>query len=124
MELSVYGKKYAKIRATIFSPLFQLHCYRQVVSIFTFLSDYFVKITIIEMPSLIRKEKITCEICGTQTTRNNIARHKKSCSAGTLFCTQCPNFSTKSQNDLNYQIAKKHSAPKPEVTFKCKLCYQ
>ena len=33
-------------------------------------------------------------------------------------------FSTKSQNDLNYHIAKKHSAPKPDVTFKCKLCYQ
>ena len=76
------------------------------------------------MPSLIRKEKITCENCGTQTTRNNIVRHKKRCSVGTLYCTQCPNFSTKSQNDLNYHIAKKHSAPKPEVTFKCKLCYQ
>ena len=37
---------------------------------------------------------------------------------------QCPNFSTKSQNDLNYHIAKKHSAQKLDVTFKCKLCYQ
>ena len=76
------------------------------------------------MPSLIRKEKITCEKCGTQTTRNNIVRHKKSCSAGTLYCTQCTNFSTKYQCDVNYHIAKKHSAPKHEVTFKCKLCYQ
>ena len=33
-------------------------------------------------------------------------------------------FSTKSQNDLNYHIAKKHSAPKPDITFKCKLCFQ
>ena len=40
------------------------------------------------------------------------------------YCTHCPNFSTKSQNDLNYHIARKHSAPNPEVTFKCKLCYQ
>ena len=84
----------------------------------------FCQTTIIEMPLLIRKEKITCENCGTKTTRNNIVRHKKSCSAGTLFCTQCPNFSTKSQNDLNHHIAKKHSAPKLDVTFKCKLCYQ
>ena len=76
------------------------------------------------MPSLNRNEKVTCENCGTQTTKHNLARHRKSCSAGTLFCTQCPNFSTKSQNDLNYHIAKKHSTPKPEVTFKCKLCYQ
>ena len=73
--------------------------------------------TIIEMPSLIRKGKNTCENCGTQTTKNNIVRHKKSCSAGTLYCTHCPNFSTKSQNDPNYHIAMKHSAPKPDVTF-------
>ena len=76
------------------------------------------------MPSLYRYEKFTCENCGTQTTKLNLARHKKSCSADTLFCTQCPNFSTKSQNVLNYHIAKKHSAPKLDVTFKCKLCYQ
>ena len=75
------------------------------------------------MPSLNRNEEVTCKNCGTQTTKLNLARHKKRCSVGTLYCTQCPNFSTKSQNDLNYHIAKKHSAPKPEVTFKCKLCY-
>ena len=49
-------------------------------------------------------------------------RHKKICSAGTLYCTQCPNFSTKSQSDLNYHIGKKHSAPKLDITLKCKLC--
>ena len=75
------------------------------------------------MPSLIRK-KIICENCGTQTTRNNIIRHMKRCSFGTLYCTQCPNLSAKSQNDLNYPIAKKQRAPKPDVTFKCTLCYQ
>ena len=48
----------------------------------------------------------------------------RSCSAGTLFCNQCPNFSTKSQNDLNCHIGKNHSAPKPDITFKCKLCFQ
>ena len=69
------------------------------------------------MFSLNRNEKITCENCGTQTTKLNLARHKKRCSVGTLYCTHCPNFSAKSQNDLNYHIAKKHSAPKPEVTF-------
>ena len=76
------------------------------------------------MLSLYRYEKVTCDNCGTQTTKLNLARHKKRCSVGTLFCTQCPNFSTKSQNDLNYHIAKKHRAPKFDVTFKCTLCYQ
>ena len=40
------------------------------------------------------------------------------------FIPNKPNFSTKSQNDLNYHIAKKHSAQKPDVNFKCTLCYQ
>ena len=75
------------------------------------------------MPSLNRNEKVTCAKCGTQTTKPNLARHKKSCSAGTLYCTQFPNFSTKSQIDLIYHIAKKHSAPEPDITFKSKLCY-
>ena len=76
------------------------------------------------MPSLNRNDKFTCESCDTQTTKPNLARHKKRCSFGTMQCTQCPNFSTKSQNDLNYHIAKNHSAPKPDITFKCKLCFQ
>ena len=83
----------------------------------------FCQTVIIEMPSLIRKERVTCENCGNQTTRNNIVRHKTRCSVGTVYCTQCPNFFTKFPNDLNYHIAKKHSTPKPEVTFKCKLFY-
>ena len=77
-----------------------------------------------EGPSLNRNEKVTCENCGTQTTKPNLARHKKRCSVGTMYCIQGPNFSTKSQNDLNYHIAKKYSAPKPDITFKCKLCFQ
>ena len=76
------------------------------------------------MPSLNRYEKVKCVNCGTQITKLNIARHKKSCSAGALYCTQYPDFITKSQNVLNYHIAKKHSTPKPDVTFKCQLCYQ
>ena len=84
----------------------------------------FCQTTIFEMSSLIRKEKNTYENCGTQTTINNIIRHKKRCSAGTLYCTQWPNFSKKSQNDLNYHIAKRHIAPKPDVTFKFTLCDQ
>ena len=77
-----------------------------------------------QMPFLNQCEKGNCENCGTQSTKPNLARHKKRCSAGTLCCTQCSKFSTKSQNDLNYRIAKKHSAPEPDVTFKCKHCFQ
>ena len=76
------------------------------------------------MPSLNRNEKITCDNCGTQSTKLILARHQKRCSVGTVYCTQCPIFSTKSQSYLNYHIAKKHSASKLDVTFKCKLFYQ
>ena len=79
---------------------------------------------IFEKPSLNRNEKVTCENCGTQTRKPNLGRHKKSCSAGTLYCTLRRNFSTKSQNYLNYHVAKKHNAPKLDITFKCKFCFQ
>ena len=75
------------------------------------------------MPSLNRNEKVSCENCGVQITKLNLARHKKSCSAGTLYCTQCPNISTLSHVDLNYHIAKQHSAAGASETCKCKLCY-
>ena len=80
--------------------------------------------TIIEIPSLNRYEKVACEKFGNQIAKLNLARHKKSCFVGTLCCTQCPNFFTKSQIDLKNHNSKKHSAPKLDVTFKCKLCYQ
>ena len=73
------------------------------------------------MPSLNRNEKVTCENCSVQITKLNLARHKNSCSAGTLYCTQCPNFSTLSQDDLNSHIAKQHSATGPSKTYKCNL---
>ena len=124
MEFSVNGEYNKKILAAIFfatisfallpSSCLNPHVYFRLI----------FQTPNIEMPSLNRNENVTCENCGTQTTKLNLARHKKRCSAGTLYCPQCPNFFTKSPNDLNYHIAKKHSAPKLDVTFKCKLCFQ
>ena len=79
------------------------------------------QVPINELLSLNRSKKFTCDNCGTQTAKLNLTRQKKSCLTGTLLCTHCPNFFTKYQNDLNYHFAKKRSAPKPDVTFKCKL---
>ena len=81
------------------------------------LSDF-----IVTMPALNRNEKITCENCGTQFRKADSSRHKKRCTAGTLYCKQCPNFSTKSQADLNFHIAKKHSSTKPQQIHKCQRC--
>ena len=39
-----------------------------------------------------------------------------------MYCTQCPNFSTKARDDLTYHIAKQHGAEGPSKTYKCNLC--
>ena len=51
------------------------------------------------MPALDRDVEVTCEDCGVQITKSDLVRHKKSCSDGTLYCTQCRNFFTKSGDD-------------------------
>ena len=75
------------------------------------------------MPALDRKVEVTCENCGTSVKKINLSRHKSRCSSGTLYCPKCPNFSTKSRDDLNYHIAKQHSAAGLSKTYKCNLCH-
>ena len=119
MEKKQFKNTCNNFHTIISFSLLQSSCFNFYVRLRSFCSTLFT-----QMPSLTRYEKVTCENRGTQTTKLYLARHKKKCSAGTLFCTQCPNFSTISENDLNYHIAKKHSAPKLDVTFNCNLCYQ
>ena len=76
------------------------------------------------MPALDRNVKITCGNCGTSVTKQKLSRHKLRCSGGTLFCAKRPNFSTKSRDDLNYHIAKKHTTPRAKNTHKCKICFK
>ena len=75
-----------------------------------------------QITSSNRHGKVKCDNCGTQTTKPIRACHKRRCSVGTLYCCQCPNFSTKLQSDLFYHIAKKHSVPQSSKTYNCKLC--
>ena len=67
------------------SSVFNLHIYFRL----------FCQTGIIEMPSLIRKEKITCGNCGAQTTRNKIVLHEQRSSVRTLFV---PNVSISPHN--------------------------
>ena len=39
-----------------------------------------------------------------------------------MYCANCPNFSTKSRDDLDYHIAKKHSVAGPKNNHTCKEC--
>ena len=70
-----------------------------------------------------RNVKVTCGDCGTSVTKYNLSRHKSRCSDGALYCPKCPNFSTKSRDELGYHIAKKHSVPRRSITYKSKLCH-
>ena len=72
------------------------------------------------MPAMDRN--VTCGNCRTSGTKNQLSQHKLRCSGGTLYCPQCPNISTKSRDDLNYHIAKKHSAGGPKNNHTCKEC--
>ena len=76
-----------------------------------------------KLPALDRNVKVTCENCGTSVTKTNLSRHKSRCTGGTLYCPKCHNSSTKSRDDLNFHIAKQHSAAAPSITYKCKLCH-
>ena len=75
------------------------------------------------MPALDRNFNVTCGNCGISVTKKQLSRHKSSCSGRTLDCPIFPNFCTKSGDDLNHHIAKKHSIPRTSITFKCKLCH-
>ena len=77
----------------------------QLLHFLTFISDHCLT-NFTEMPSLNRYEKVMFENCGTQTTKHNLASHRKRCSVGTLLCIQSPNFFTKPQNDLKKHVAK------------------
>ena len=71
------------------------------------------------MPALDRNVEVTCGKCGTSVTEQKLSRHKSHCSGETLYCANCPNFSTKLGDDLNYHIAKKHATPRVKVTHNC-----
>ena len=58
MAFSVNGKRFSKILTAHCSPLFHLHCYRQVASIFTFISDYFVKLLLFNCLRSIETRKL------------------------------------------------------------------
>ena len=76
------------------------------------------------MPALDRNVKVTYGNCGTSVTKQQLSQHKSRCSGGTLYCPNCPNFSTKSRDDLNYHIVKKHVTPREKITYKCKTCFK
>ena len=98
-----------------------MHCYNQVAKIVTLIFRLSCLLQKCFPPIATKKLHVKNAVCKLQ--KLNLARHKKSCSAGTIYCPKCPIFFTKSRDDLNYHIAKQHSAAGPSKTYKCKLCH-
>ena len=122
--LSFFGNNVLSNTCYIFSAikllvLLQSSCYNHKVY-----SRLFSWSPIFEMFSLIRKEKITWENCGTQTAKNNIVRHKKEFSSGSVTCPSCTNFSTNFRDEVKHYIAKEHSEATARVVHNCKICDQ
>ena len=76
------------------------------------------------MPAFDRSVKVTCGNCGNSVTKQQPSRHKSRYSGGTLHCANCPNFSTKSRDDVNFHMAKKHATPRVKTTQKCEICFK
>ena len=122
MKFFIYGETSSIELAIIFSPLLPFQCYSQVDSFFTFLSDFSVQLLPLKFLSSTEMINLFVTIVVTKLQRL-ILLVTRSCSAGTLYCTQCPKLSAKPQLDLSYHIGKKQSATRVDVTFKCKICY-
>ena len=75
------------------------------------------------MPAKDRHLQISCEKCGKSIVKYHIARHRKTCSSGTLYCKKrnC-NFATKNLAELSYHIAKSHGSKKRNTLNKCVVC--
>ena len=63
------------------------------------------------MPAKYRNLSVNCQKCGKSVIKANIARHRKTCMMGTLYCKKrnC-NFATKNCAELSYLVAKSYGA--------------
>ena len=66
------------------------------------------------MPPLNRNERVACLQCGSEYTRKDASRHRRTC--GNLKCSKC-NFYTYSGKELTNHIKEKHSSCQNDVKF-------
>ena len=74
------------------------------------------------MPALNRNEKVKCEDCAQEYRRADAARHRKRCEKHKEH--KCPicHFYTKSKEEMDYHVAKKHAEPSSEQSTVCPSC--
>ena len=75
------------------------------------------------MPAKDRNLPINCEKCVKSFVKAHIARHRKTCMMGTLYCKKKNyNFATKNAAEFSYHIAKAHGAKIRITLNKCVVC--
>ena len=109
-----------KILATKISPFFLCIATIKLQKIVTLISDYCVYY---KNASVNSKRRNYLRTLWNPSYKEQYCTAQKRCSAGKVYCTQCPHFSTLSQDELKYHFAKKFSVPRPSITYKCKLCH-
>ena len=122
MEFSVHGKKYAQILATNFSPFFDWHCYGQVASIFTLVSDYFVKLLILKGLRSIETRKLHVRTVVPKLQSLILRVTRRVVQSKHSVVPKVPNSPQNPKTIWSTILLK--SAPKPDITSKRKLCYQ
>ena len=74
------------------------------------------------MSALDRNIDIDCDKSGNRMVNKNISRHNKTYKGGNLFCLECPEFTPKTKEELNYYKPKKHRKDDSEKNSTCTDC--
>ena len=123
MEISKYEKDHLIILAKLFRQYFARIATVKLVQ-FLRLSQTILSNSYYWNAFAQWNNNVTCENCGTTSTRFNFFLHKRRCSFGSLSSSSCLKISAESQSHFNYHFPKKQSAPKLDVTSKFKPCYE
>ena len=85
----------------IYSPLFLLHWFSQIVTNFTFTSETYIILLLFKLLTSNAAKKLLVKNVEHKVEQAFFWKHRRRCSTGTLHFTQCPNFPTTSQTYLS-----------------------
>ena len=76
------------------------------------------------MPAINQNEKVKCKDCGQEYRRSCAPRHRNRCEKQEEH--KCPNchFYTKSKEEMDHHVAKKHAEPSSKQSTVCPSCEQ
>ena len=101
-----------------------MHCYSQVASIFTLISDYSVEPLLLKCQRKSEKKKLHAKIVVPKLQETILYGTRRVVLLVHCIVANVP-ISPQNPKMISITILLRNTAPgKPDVTFKCKLCYQ